>query len=104
EWGCKADPVNYLGAGYILMEKLDGNSLDWDAATPQQREKVMHQLADMFLEIEKHPFKAMGSLVSSLVDIIDVQGLSHQSTFRIVKGPLGRFSSSLEGSQVMLES
>ena len=104
DWACESDPGNELGAGYILMEKLDGNSLDWDAATPQQREKVMHQLADMFLEIEKHPFKAMGSLVSSTVDIIDVQGLAHQSTFRIGKGPLGPFSSSLEGSQVMLES
>lgn len=86
------------------MEKLDGNFLDWEAATPQQREKVMQQLVDMFLEIEKHPLKAMGSLVSLAVDTIDVQGLAHQSTFWVGKGPLGPFSSLLEGSQAMLES
>lgn len=67
DWACESDPGNELGVGYILMEKLDGNCLDWEAATPQQREKVMHQLVDMFLEIEKHPFKAMGSLVSSIL-------------------------------------
>lgn len=54
--------------------------------------------------IAKHPFKAMGPLVSSAVDIIDIQGLAHQSTFWVGKGPLGPFSSSVEGSQAILES
>ncbi|KAK7428389.1 hypothetical protein QQZ08_005146 [Neonectria magnoliae] len=104
DWACESDPGNPLGVGYILMEKLDGKSLDWQAAAPAQREKVMQQLVDIFLEIEKHPFEAMGSLVSSAGDTIDVQGLAHHSTFRVGEGPLGPFSSSLEGSQAMLES
>lgn len=104
DWACESDPENPLGVGYILMEKLDGKPLDWQAATLAQREKVMQQLVDIFLEIEKHPFGVMGSLVSSAEDTTDVQGLAHHSTFRVGEGPLGPFSSSLEGSQAMLKS
>ena len=106
DWACKSDPRNEIGVDYILMEKLDGKSLDWQSATPQQREKVMQQLVDIFLEIEKHPFKAMGSLhASSVADsTIDVKGLANQSTCQVDKGPLGPFSSSLEGSQAILDS
>ncbi|KAJ5260632.1 hypothetical protein N7524_008656 [Penicillium chrysogenum] len=103
DWACESDPENPLGVGYILMEKLDAKPLDWQAATRQQKEKVMQQLVDIFLEIERHPFEAMGSLMSSAGDI-NIQGLAHQSTFPVGKGPLGPFSSSLEGCQVMLES
>lgn len=120
DWACESDSENPLGVDYILMEKLDGKSLDWQAATPQQKEKVMQQLVDIYLEIDRHPFEAIGSLVSTggdiinlqglahesaiAGDIISLQGLAHQSTFRIGKGPLGPFSSSLEGSQAILES
>ncbi|KAJ5356063.1 hypothetical protein N7517_010672 [Penicillium concentricum] len=104
DWACESDLGNPLGVNYILMEKLDGKSLDWQAATPQQKEKVMQQLVNISLEIDRHPFEAMGSLVSTAGDVINLQGLAHQSTFRIGKGPLGPFSSSLEGSQAILES
>jgi len=103
DWACESDPRNTLGFGYILMEMLDGKPLDWQQATVQQKEKVMQQLADIFLEIEKHPFQKKGSLVS-LADSIDVKGLAHQSLFQIGQGPPGPFSSSLEGSQAMLKS
>lgn len=62
DWACESDPENLLGVGYILMEQLDGKSLDWQAANPEQRDKITRQLVDMFLEIERHPFNAMGSL------------------------------------------
>ncbi|EEH09420.1 conserved hypothetical protein [Histoplasma capsulatum G186AR] len=104
DWACESDPGNPLGVDYILMEKLDGKPLDWQATTPRQKEKIMQQLIDIFLEIEKHPFEAMGSLFSSAGDAIEIQGLAHQSTWQVGKGPLGPFSSLLEGSQAMLES
>ena len=63
DWACESDPGNHLGTGYILMEKLGGKPLDWQAATSAQREKVMQQLVNISLEIEKHPFEAIGSLV-----------------------------------------
>ncbi|KND90457.1 hypothetical protein TOPH_05029 [Tolypocladium ophioglossoides CBS 100239] len=106
DWACESDRRNSIGADYILMEKLDGKPLDWNGATPDQRERVMQQLADVFLEIERHPFKAMGSLVSAGDGAeFEVQGLAHQATFRTgCGGLLGPFSSSLEGSRAILES
>lgn len=107
DWACESDPANPLGVGYILMEKLDGKALDWSTLTGMQREKIMQQLADIFLEIEKHPFNAMGSLVQTTADEFGVQGLaSHHATFLVGdgKGPLGPFSSSLEGSRAIIQS
>ncbi|KAJ5558471.1 hypothetical protein N7461_002443 [Penicillium sp. DV-2018c] len=104
DWACESDPENLLGIGYILMEKLDGKPLDWQAANAEQKEKIMQQLVELFLEIERHPFDAMGSLLSLEGDTIVVHGLADQSTYRIGKGPLGPFSSSLEGTQTILES
>ncbi|KAF7553447.1 hypothetical protein G7046_g7099 [Stylonectria norvegica] len=103
-WASETDPKNRLGVGYILMEKLDGKPLDWQAATVEQREKIMQQVADIYLEIEKHPFDAVGSLVSSAGDIYEIQGLAQQSTFQAGIGPLGPFSSSLKGTRAILEA
>ncbi|KAH0371702.1 hypothetical protein KCU65_g1846, partial [Aureobasidium melanogenum] len=51
-----------IGTPYMLMEKLPGRPLQWSNASAQQKTKVMEQLADIFLELEKHPFSATGSL------------------------------------------
>jgi hypothetical protein len=51
-----------IGTPYILMEKLSSKPLKWDEAAPQQRTKIMEQLVDVFLELEKYPFSATGSL------------------------------------------
>lgn len=106
DWACESDAGNELGVDYILMEKLDGKPLEWQTATPEQREKVMHQIVDMLLEIERHPFKKVGSLVLSAADptTVDVEGVANQSTFQLGKGPLGPFSSPPEASRAFLES
>ncbi|KAG9258928.1 uncharacterized protein F5Z01DRAFT_641794 [Emericellopsis atlantica] len=54
--------ANAVGVGFILMEKLPGNSLRWSLTTPQQREKVIDQLANTFIELHKYPFPLLGSL------------------------------------------
>ncbi|KAK6008370.1 hypothetical protein QM012_000273 [Aureobasidium pullulans] len=51
-----------IGTPYMLMEKLPGKPLQWPDASTQQRTKIMGQLVDVFLELEKHPFAATGSL------------------------------------------
>lgn len=56
---------NPVGVGFILMEKLSGKSLRWSVATPQQKERVMNQLADVFIELRKFPFRLLGSLDDS---------------------------------------
>jgi hypothetical protein len=56
-------PDNPVGASYVLMEKLPGTPLNWTRATTEQRTKVMEQLADVYLELEKHPIPLTGSLI-----------------------------------------
>lgn len=55
-------PDNPVGIGFLLIEKLPGSSLRWSLTTPEQKTKVMEQLADIFAELERHPFRSMGSL------------------------------------------
>lgn len=56
------DPENRIGVGYILMEKLPGKSMRWALATEEQKRTLMNQLADVFIEIHKHPLNSLGSL------------------------------------------
>ncbi|KAI4843019.1 hypothetical protein E4T44_06979 [Aureobasidium sp. EXF-8845] len=51
-----------IGTPYMLMEKLSGKPLNWVDASTRQKTKIMEQLVDVFLELEKHPFPATGSL------------------------------------------
>jgi hypothetical protein len=46
----------------MLMEKMTGSPLQWSKCSAQQRTKVMEQLVEVFLELEKHPLRATGSL------------------------------------------
>lgn len=57
---------NLVGTSYVLMEKMAGEPLDWNDASPEQRKKVMEQLADVYLELEAHPFQLSGSLSSKV--------------------------------------
>ncbi|KAJ6442415.1 parp domain-containing protein [Purpureocillium lavendulum] len=58
-------PDNPVGVGFILMDKMPGRSLRWSTATPEQRKRVMDQIADVFIELQKNPFRALGSLDES---------------------------------------
>lgn len=62
-----------VGVGYMLVEKMAGTSLRWSIASPEQRRRVVEQLADIFTELRKHPFDKMGSL--------DTSGSSHIGPF-----------------------
>ncbi|KAI9757506.1 MAG: hypothetical protein M4579_003419 [Chaenotheca gracillima] len=53
---------NLVGAGYILMEKIPGKPLTSIPKSPEQKRKVLGQLASVYAELEKHPFPAIGSL------------------------------------------
>ncbi|KAK3331193.1 hypothetical protein B0H66DRAFT_636110 [Apodospora peruviana] len=48
---------------YVLIDKLPGQTLNWYAANDEQKVKVMEQLADIYLELEKHPIPESGSLI-----------------------------------------
>lgn len=46
---------NLVGVPFLLMEKMKGAPLMWDMTTPSQRTKILEQLTDVFLALEKHP-------------------------------------------------
>ncbi|GFF63522.1 hypothetical protein IFM47457_00393 [Aspergillus lentulus] len=57
----KANPV---GAGYIIMEKLDGIPLGeiWYTMTPKQQHKIMKQIVEWEVQFMPLEFPAFGSL------------------------------------------
>jgi hypothetical protein len=82
---------NPVGASFVLMEKLAGRPLDWNGASPEQRTKVMQQLVDAFVELERHPFEMTGSIVPA-----DSQGMiggfAQPPLFETPEKTLGPFS------------
>ncbi|KAI9795794.1 MAG: hypothetical protein M1833_006815 [Piccolia ochrophora] len=55
----QASPV---GVPFLLMEKLKGSPLQWDRVSKGEKSRVVKQLVDVFLELEKHPFDVTGSI------------------------------------------
>ncbi|CCE32319.1 uncharacterized protein CPUR_06179 [Claviceps purpurea 20.1] len=119
DWACESDPTNTIGVGYILMEKLNGTSLIWQKATAAQKEKIVRQYADIMLELERHPFNKLGSLIATagirsgeategpaVESQIQVGALADYSTFRSGDGgmPLGPFRSSEEAFRAIVEA
>ncbi|KAI0098250.1 hypothetical protein GGR51DRAFT_538212 [Nemania sp. FL0031] len=56
------DPLNPVGAGYILLEKLAGKPLAWYEASDAQKEKFCRQLAEIYANLEQHPLSGLGRL------------------------------------------
>lgn len=82
---------NPVGSSFILMEKIPGAALQWNDASSEQRTKVMQQLVDIFLELEKHPPKQTGSLVPG--DVRDkVGGFAQVPLFETPEKTIGPFS------------
>lgn len=70
---------NTVGVGYILMEKMPGKLLRWPDLDEMQREKIMKQLADVFVELHRHPFDMLGSLHETVNDGIQVGSLANEA-------------------------
>ncbi|KAF7854159.1 hypothetical protein EAF04_010456 [Stromatinia cepivora] len=73
------------------MEKMQGNPLDWGSASPKQRSKVIQQLTDIYLELEKHPLPMTGSLVPSDTPG-KIGGFAQEPWFSTPAAPLGPFT------------
>lgn len=56
---------NPIGVGYMLVEKMAGKPLRWSLASPDQRKKIVEQLAEIFIELRKYPFEEMDCLSTS---------------------------------------
>ena len=88
--------TNPVGTSYILMEKLPGAPLEWNEATSKQKTKVMSQLVDIFLELERHPLQTTGSLLCSQ-DVLKVSGFAQPTLFSSPERTVGPFAT-LESS------
>ncbi|TFY64443.1 hypothetical protein EVJ58_g2613 [Rhodofomes roseus] len=55
-------PGNEVGAGYMLVEKVDGHPLDWYSLDDAGKRKVLKQFATIQAELAKHPLPAIGCL------------------------------------------
>jgi hypothetical protein len=59
---CLQGEKGKAGVSYIFMEFMPGEILDWSSISDDGREKVIAQLADVYIELGKHEFSGMGSL------------------------------------------
>ena len=87
---------NPVGVPFLLMEKLKGAALDWNSTTSAQKTKILEQLADVFLALEKHPFPTTGSMYPSNGSS-EVGGFALPPLFESPNTPLGPFDT-LESS------
>ena len=81
---------NYVGVPFMLMEKMKGAPLAWDITTSVQKTKVLEQLADIFLALEKHPFNSTGSIFPS-DESTKICGFAQSQLFETPNTPLGPF-------------
>jgi len=100
-------PNNAVGASYVLMDKLQGKPLDWYEANHDQRLKVMEQLADVYLELERHPFPTAGSIIplgiSGKQDLVEVGSYAQLPWFETLEKALGPFSTLEAAYTTMLD-
>ena len=82
-------PDNPVGIGFILMDKIPGQSLRWSIATTEQREKVMSQLADTFVELRNYPFDLLCSLDNPGESHVDAFARESFTDFVESESPLG---------------
>jgi hypothetical protein len=57
-----AREISPAGVSYILMDYMPGTVLDWSRISEEGRGKVIAQLADVYIELSKHRFPAMGCM------------------------------------------
>ena len=88
---------NPMSVTFVLMEKLQGVPLEWNTATPAQRSKVMEQPPNIFLELEKHPFRSSGSISTTDSDRPQIGGYAQIPLFEFHDTPIGPFDT-LESS------
>lgn len=98
-------PENIVGTSYVLMEKMRGKPLDWNVASEEQRRKVMDQLADVYLELERNPIQMTGSIMPSDIDGNQpkVCGFAQVPWFKTPEQPLGPFATLRDAYTAILD-
>ncbi|KAI5195297.1 hypothetical protein E4T38_09130 [Aureobasidium subglaciale] len=61
-YALEGDVGNEVGVGYMFIEELPGTPLCWGDLTHGQTRKIVAQMADMAIEVSKHPMDSIGAL------------------------------------------
>ncbi|KEQ72268.1 hypothetical protein M436DRAFT_73976 [Aureobasidium namibiae CBS 147.97] len=61
-WDYDIGGENPVGVGHILMDCMPGKPLDWSSTSKEGRGKVIAQLADIYVELQRFQFGQMGSM------------------------------------------
>lgn len=61
-WGWMTGEGSLAGVSYIFMQYMPGKVLDWSSIDEQGKKKVIDQLADYYIELQKHEFDGMDCL------------------------------------------
>ncbi|OJD24613.1 hypothetical protein ACJ73_04025 [Blastomyces percursus] len=86
-------PDSHVGASFVLLEKMGGRKLQWDKASKSRQTKIMEQLVDISLELERYSFEMTGSIVPSDDGEVNIGGYAQLALFRDSRTPIGPFSS-----------
>lgn len=100
------DKENEVGATFISMERLPGEALDWNSASSVEKTKIMEQLADVFLEVERHPYQRLGSPLVCYGNStgIRVAGFAQPQLFAAGDAaPLGPFASASDSLKAIID-
>ncbi|KAI9752553.1 MAG: hypothetical protein M4579_005590 [Chaenotheca gracillima] len=62
-YGLASERRNDVGVSFILMEALPGKPFNAYQASLEQRERVYNGVADILIELSKHPLPKAGSLI-----------------------------------------
>lgn len=62
-YGLASDSSNRVGVGYIIMEALPGTPYNAYKVSPEQRQRVIQQVANILIEISEHPLPLAGSFL-----------------------------------------
>lgn len=92
---------NLVGVPFLLMEKIKGAPLMWDMTTPSQRTKILDQLTDVLLALEKYPSRSTGSIVASHGSS-KIGGFAQSQLFDSPDAPLGPFDDLESSLRAML--
>ncbi|TRX96856.1 hypothetical protein FHL15_002162 [Xylaria flabelliformis] len=97
------DPMNLIGAGYILLEKLVGKPLEWHEASEVQKAKFSRQLADIYANLEQHPLDRLGrlQLLSTGLPEVGPAFFDYDSDGNLI--PFGPFSHSNEYYKALIQ-
>lgn len=97
-----AEALDDVGVPYMLVDKLPGRVPKWSAMTAAQTSKVVSQLADISLELRRHPFDRIGSLTTGPEQTIVVGPYALPQLFIDQDAALGPFTSTNEAASSII--